>query len=325
MTVAYSAAVLLYYNVPVNPGVYDILIFCPILSLLGISVWFAIRYMDLGIKNLPELSVAHLALSGLFLYASIYLTNRTEDFFLNENLILPDGLIQGKIFAGLVVYALILMNFYFAKYKDQIDERNRKEEELTVLLNEAELNLLKSQLNPHFIFNSLNSISSLTITDPNRARNMVVKLSEFLRYTIGKGKEELVTLEEEINNVSLFLDIEKIRFGDRLKLDMEVEDEVKGFNVPIMILQPLIENAVKYSVYDSIEGASIDLSARKNENHVVVSISNPYDPKDIQDHGKGIGIANVKQRIKLVYGAAADLGIQKSKEKFSVRLVLPTI
>ena len=320
MTVAYSAAVMLYYEIPVVTGIYETLIFGGILFALGFSLWFAIRYMDIGTKKLTELSLYHLLLAGLFSYVAIFLTGRIEQLFLDE---LPEGLIQGKLFAGLLLYAFMLMIFYFSKYRDNIKEQSEKETELKSLLQEAELNLLKSQLNPHFIFNSLNSISSLTITNPDRARNMVVKLSEFLRYSLGKGKEETVRLEEELHNVELFLDIEKTRFGDRLNLDMQVSEGVNDTSVPILILQPLVENAVKYAVYDSIEGATISLKAFKNENFLTVTLSNPYDPKDMPGEGKGIGLNNVRQRLKLIYGDLADMSIEKTENTFTCKLLLP--
>ncbi len=323
LTAVYTAAVLFYYDVPANPGIYDALIFCSILIALGFSAWFAIRYMDLGIKNLPELSIAHIALGALLTYSSIYLSARTERMLLEDITQLPAGLLQGKIFTCILMYILMVMVFYFTRYREFLDEREKREVELKSLLNEAELNLLKTQLNPHFIFNSLNSISSLTITDPDRARNMVVKLSDFLRYSLGKGKEEKVYLDEEIQNVSLFLDIEKTRFGDRLNLEMTIDDAARQVEVPILILQPLIENAVKYSVYDSIEGATIYLKAYKKGTQLHIEISNPYDPRDIPDKGKGIGLNNVRQRLDIIYGPLADINVLRSKDRFSCKLVLP--
>ena len=323
LTVAYTATVLLYFKVPLNPGLIDSLVYNIVLFVLGFSMWFAIPYMEKGIKNLPELSIAHIALASMVIASSVFLTSKLEGFVLDPSNQLPEELLQAKIFTGALMFVFIVMIYYFTGYRDKIEERKVKEEELTGLLNEAELNLLKSQLNPHFIFNSLNSISSLTITNPDKARNMVVKLSDFLRYSLSKGKDEQVALEEELNNVSIFLEIEKTRFGDRLNLNLNVEESAKSVLVPILILQPLIENAVKYSVYDSVDGATINLSAHIKNQQLLIEISNPYDPKDVSSQGKGIGINNVKQRLQIIFGNKADIRIKKSTGQFTCTVTLP--
>ena len=318
----YTTAVLLYYEIPSETGLVNALIFTFVLFGLGFSMFFAIRYMDIGIKNLPELVIYHFILASLVTFLAIYLTGKIEEIFHSKDL-LPSALVQGQAFIGILFYALIVMIFYLSNYQESLKEKQTKEDDLKRLLQEAELNLLKSQLNPHFIFNSLNSISSLTVTNPEMARDMVVKLSEFLRYALGKGEDEFVALEEELKNVSIFLDIEKTRFGDRLNIILDLDERANKIPVPVLILQPLVENAVKYSMYDTVAVANINLRTERMDSGIKISIENPYDPGDRSSRGKGIGLPNVKSRIRLLYLDKAELSVEKAGDVFRAILFLP--
>ena len=325
MTVVYTTAVLLYYKIPVSIGIIDSLIFTLILFGLGFSMFFAIRYMDVGIKALPELVIAHFTLAALVTFLSIYLTRTAESFVLLQSKDFPETLVQGQAFIGVLLYSLIVMIYYLSNYQESLVEKQKSEEDLKGLLQEAELSLLKSQLNPHFIFNSLNSISSLTITNADKAREMVVKLSEFLRYSLGKGKDEFVEFQEEIKNANIFFDIEKTRFGDRLKIIQEINESSLKHHIPVLILQPLIENAVKYSMYDTISEATIRISAYLSGEELIVHIENPYDPIDRSSKGKGIGLSNVRSRLALLYNGRSKLIIGKSGNIYKVTLQIPLL
>ena len=323
MTVVYTTTVLLYYKVPASAGLIDSLIFTVVLFGLGFSMFFAIRYMEVGIKALPELTGAHLGLTAIVTLLAIYITDKSEGLLIEDLSVLPDSLVQGKVFTGVLLYALIVMLYYFSNYQERLVEKQRNEENLKGLLQEAELNLLKSQLNPHFIFNSLNSISSLTVTNPEKAREMVVKLSEFLRYSLGKGENEFVPLEEELRNTGLFIDIEKTRFGERLNVEKEFDSEIAQVEVPVLILQPLIENAVKYAMYDTTAQADIHIKTASDGDYLLVTTKNPYDPDDNSSKGKGIGLNNVRARLELLYKGKAELSIEKSGNTFNAKLKLP--
>ncbi|MEM7299273.1 MAG: histidine kinase, partial [Bacteroidota bacterium] len=178
--------------------------------------------------------------------------------------------------------------------------------------------------NPHFIFNSLNSISALTTTIPEDAREMVIKLSDFLRYSLGKENSELNPLKQEIQNVSIYLDIEKVRFGEKLKFEKIVKEDCLNVKVPNLILQPLIENAIKYGVYDSIEAVTIRLNCEKKEDLLFIRIHNNFDKESVASKGEGIGLNNVRKRLQLVFGRADLLEINKGKDQFEVTLKIPT-
>ncbi|MDH5381694.1 MAG: histidine kinase, partial [Cyclobacteriaceae bacterium] len=230
-------------------------------------------------------------------------------------------LVIAKLFIVYFLYAMMLLNYYILKYRDNLIRKEQSEEKLKNLLQEAELNLLKSQLNPHFIFNSLNSINSLSVTDPSKARDMVVKLSTFLRYSLGKHTDEMVQVSEELESVRLFIDIEKTRFGKRLNVEEKIDPNCLKRNIPLMILQPLLENAIKFGVYEQLGDVKIKLEVNELENGFEVVIENNYDPGETDSKGKGIGLRNVQKRLEILYGKNHGFYVESKDNIFRVRII----
>jgi two-component system LytT family sensor kinase len=183
--------------------------------------------------------------------------------------------------------------------------------------------MLRSQINPHFLFNSLNSVSSLTITDPEKARTMVIKLSEFMRYALSRKDDKPVTLQSELENLRLYLDIEKVRFGDRLRIEENIDPGCLRSTLPVMILQPLYENAIKHGVYESTKEVIIITSVVCTSEYVEISISNNFDPEAAPVKGTGTGLTNVVRRLELMYGKNATILTEKQKDLFSVKIYIP--
>jgi LytS/YehU family sensor histidine kinase len=183
--------------------------------------------------------------------------------------------------------------------------------------------MLRSQINPHFLFNSLNSVSSLTITDPEKARDMVIKLSEFMRYSLSKKDDQPVTLRSELENLRLYLEIEEVRFGDRLTTEEEINAGCLEAVMPVMLLQPLYENAIKHGVYESTESVRIKTKVSCNQGYLDINISNNYDPAPSSVKGTGTGLMNVSRRLDLFYGNRASMQTKKENGIFSVSLFLP--
>ena len=183
--------------------------------------------------------------------------------------------------------------------------------------------MLRSQINPHFLFNSLNSISSLTVTDPEKARNMVIKLSEFMRYALSRKDEQPVSLQSELENLRLYLDIEKVRFGDKLTTEENIEAECLDFKIPVMLLQPLYENAVKHGVYESTESVRIITQAKIIDGYIEIIIKNNYDPAPSSRKGTGTGLLNVTRRLELFYGNKASIKTPKENGIYTVTLYIP--
>jgi two-component system, LytTR family, sensor kinase len=224
---------------------------------------------------------------------------------------------------GLLYYGVIVLAYYLLIYYRSFRENLLKESQLKALVKESELNSLKSQINPHFLFNSLNSISSLTMIKPEQAQEMIIKLSDFLRYSLSNKEEKLTTLRNEIGNINRYLDIEKIRFGKRLVVDLKGIEACNELKLPGLILQPLVENAVKYGVYESTEETRIELTFTCNSSALIVSIRNAYDPDFIYKKGEGIGLKNIRSRIHLLYNRDDLMQIRKDSQHYEVRIIFP--
>ena len=294
---------------------------------LGLGFWYIVQYLspkdDGGITTLIlNLSLAVLISVALFSYGSYglldnILTKGVEyhEFLLNT--------LPWRILIGSLILAVIVMIYYLLKYNQNLQQKEAEERELQSLLKQSELDMLKFQINPHFIFNSLNSISSLTITEPEKAREMVIKLSEFLRSSLGKNNEELLTVSQELERMELYLDIEKVRFGERLEISTDIDDKCMQMTLPNMILQPLYENAIKYGVYEQLDGVSMGIECHCDSGNLHVSVINNYDCRAIPQKGKGIGLKNVRNRLELIYGIPDLVTIEKDKTNFAVRLLIP--
>jgi LytS/YehU family sensor histidine kinase len=191
------------------------------------------------------------------------------------------------------------------------------------LVTEAELKSLKFQINPHFIFNSLNSMSALTTIDPDKAREMILKLADFLRYTLANNEKQKNKLSDELKNIKRYLDIEKIRFEDKFEYVEEVQEDCSDITVPNMILQPLFENAIKHAVYETLETVTLKLNCSKDENFLRLSVENDFDEESNNKKGAGIGLKNIQNRLELIYHQNNLMEIVKSDHLFKVNLYIP--
>jgi LytS/YehU family sensor histidine kinase len=206
-------------------------------------------------------------------------------------------------------------------------EKSREAEErslkLQILAREAELKALRAQISPHFLFNSLNSISALASIDPSRARRMCQLLADFLRKSLELGAEEFITLENEIALARDFLAIEQIRFGPRLSVDAEVAEESLNCLVPSLLMQPLLENAVKHGISQVLNGGSIRIESSVRGDRLKITVENPCDESAPAPRTKGFGLENIRSRLSTLYDREARMETRKSGERFRVEVSLP--
>lgn len=223
----------------------------------------------------------------------------------------------------LLVSCIAMMSLLWYNQEEQ-KRMNAHRTEAEQLAREAELFKLRQQLQPHFLFNSLNSISALTGTQPEKARHMINQLSEFLRGTLKKDEKQWNTLEEEMQYLQLYLEIEKVRFGHRLQTDIFCEDAALQLNLPAMLLQPIVENAIKFGLYDTTGDVLIRLSAKKVDNHLEVTVENPFDPETSQPlKGTGFGLPSIQRRLFLLFARQDLLSVQKEDNHFKTTILIP--
>jgi LytS/YehU family sensor histidine kinase len=187
---------------------------------------------------------------------------------------------------------------------------------------EAELRALRAQVDPHFLFNCLHSISSLIGSDPASARQMCIQLAEFFRESLRAGAQTRIPLAVEVDLVRRYFAIERLRFGERLDVNVELDAAAREATVPPLLLQPLAENAVRHGIATLVDGGTVSLKVRREGGRIAVSVENPYDP-DEQQSGTGIGLRNVRARLETTYGGNATLRADRAGSLFTVSLSLP--
>jgi hypothetical protein len=195
-----------------------------------------------------------------------------------------------------------------------------RELEVRMLARDAELKALKAQLDPHFLFNSLNSISSLCGSNPASARTLTTLLAEYLRKSLRIGSAESISLSEELELVSSYLAIERIRFGSRLEVAQDIQEGVRGTRVPPLLLQPLVENAVKHGIAHLVEGGVVQIAAARDGERARITVENPCDPDRPQQRGENIGLANTRRRLEMFDGW---MEIADAPDRFRVTLWIP--
>jgi two-component system sensor histidine kinase AlgZ len=225
--------------------------------------------------------------------------------------------------SGILLYFVIVGFFYVLIALEASRAAEARVLEASVLARDAELKALKAQVNPHFLFNSLNSISALTSIDAARAREMCILLAEFLRMTLGLGEKAAVPLREELELLRRFLAIEKVRFGERLQVDAYVETQAESCLVPPLILQPLVENAIIHGIAHLPQGGVVRLRAQCSEGQLQISIENSFDPEAPPTRKKGMGLNNVRQRIEARYPKESSMQATADEEVFRVSVAIP--
>lgn len=231
---------------------------------------------------------------------------------------------MGLLYGAGVFYYLFSVALNYALIAQRASQQAQERAvESSVRAQEAELSALKAQINPHFLYNSLNSISALTSIDPARAREMCVALADFLRLTLGMGEKGVIPLREELGLVEKYCAIEKVRFGERLILQEEVAEETRDCLLPPLLLQPLFENAVVHGIAQLPEGGWIRLKTARSENRLSVTVENAWDPEAGSSRKNGVGLKNVQRRLEARYGHEAHLEASAEENAFRVRLQFP--
>ncbi|MEI7499910.1 MAG: histidine kinase [Bacteroidota bacterium] len=314
------------YFFPIEVALAESIVYNVLFCGIGVSMWFIVRYSVLDQKNIWNVVFNHLAFLTMVLVVWNGLSYAILSTLFSSNKLYTELLMvsfPNKIISGAIFYVVIALAYYLFIYYFNLQEKVKIESRLREVLKETELNMLKSQINPHFLFNSLNSISSLTITNPEKARDMVIKLSDFLRYSVTHNATSFTTLETEMANIKRYLEIEKVRFGDKLVFSFNLSGNSCNHKVPVMLLQPLFENAIKHGVYESIEQVSIEMDCEYKEGYLEIRIVNDFDPHAHARKGTGIGLNNIRERLRLLYRNDKLLRTMVDGTRFLVFLSLP--
>jgi two-component system sensor histidine kinase AlgZ len=298
------------------------------LGLQSLSFWYLVQALPPGQVSPWRMAViwcvagvGSLAIWLAVAYGwAIFLLPPGEDY--------PDsamGTLPLLIFAGAIGIMLAVLGHYLVGAFQRSLDAERRALELQVLAREAELKSLRAQLDPHFLFNSLNSVAALIGQNPAAARQMCFLMAQFFRKSLTLARERAIPLAEEITLVETFLAIERVRFGERLRTKFDVAEDVRDVAVPPLVLQPLVENAVHHGVAHMLEGGEVCVSARRREGLVEIVVENPCDPDRPPSRGTGVGLSNVRARIETLAGTRASVDVDARETSFRVSILLPAM
>jgi sensor histidine kinase YesM len=309
-----------------NSSIAESLVSAILLCGLTITWHYPAKYISIEQHHLFKVFFSHIvtaifssALWLLFIYIVmvplIGFDETYQNFFYQT--------ILWRFLVGWMLYAIVVSFYYLVSYYSELQERSLKEYELKNLVTQAELRSLKFQINPHFIFNSLNSMSALTEIDSKKAKEMIIKLADFLRYILATNEREKNKLSEELKNIRLYLDIEKIRFEEKFDYSEQLEKECNNAEIPNMILQPLFENVIKHAVYETFDKVTLTLNCSFNDGFLKIHLQNNFDESSKPRKGTGVGLKNINDRLNLIYRRNDLMEVKKEKGIFSVTLFIP--
>jgi two-component system LytT family sensor kinase len=315
----------MYYGYPFRTALLDAIITNALLMAAGSLIINILRFYLPYRDRYGYL----LFLSIIFSVAVVYLSK----FYLN--MIFQQPFDKGYLFflsnsywirggiSFLLIGGMAIISVLWYTQEEEQENRQRKND-AEKMSKEAELFKLRQQLQPHFLFNSLNSISALIGSNPVQARNMIHQLSDFLRTNLRKEEEQWIKMEEELESLELYLEIEKVRFGHRLSTSIVKDEKSLQMLIPPMLLQPVVENAIKFGLYDTTEAVTINISVFAEQELLKVIVQNPFDPETASPrHGTGFGLNSVKRRLYLLF-ARTDLVETSAKDHvFTTTINIP--
>lgn len=293
-----------------------------------LSAWYTCRATPLRTSGIARLFVTHLLAAFVlsFLWAQIgrlyaHAVSSSPSF---QGLdVRYDAHSAILVVSGVLLYLVNVGFFYVLIALEASRAAEARVLETSVFARDAELKALKAQVNPHFLFNSLNSISALTSSDPSKAREMCILLADFLRMTLGLGEKSSIPLSEELSLLHRFLAIEKVRFGSRLQMTEEIPEDCKTMLIPPLLLQPLVENAVTHGIANLPDGGSLRLAAQCQNGRLSILVENSFDAEATPNRRTGMGLQNVRQRLEARYEKSASMRVTADAATFQVSLSLP--
>ena len=290
-----------------------------VLALVCLSPWYSCRVLPLGPTPVWKLLSNHLLAAGVLGGGVLLAARAVAAEFANVFPGLYERFQPAMPVLGFM--AILLYLLAIAVHYALLAVRSSREAE--ILARESELKALKAQINPHFLFNSLHSISALTTVDAARARDMCIRLSDFLRSSLKLGDRTTIPFREELALARNYLDVEQVRFGERLRVVEDIADDCADCDVPPLLIQPLVENAIKHGIATLVEGGEISIRGRRLPDTLRFVIENPFDPESPSTRRNGLGLANVRNRLEARYGNAARLEVEVNENRYRVVLTLP--
>ncbi len=311
---------LIWFGIEKEAAIYDALISAAVITLCCYTISNALSFFLPKSGGLWKVIATGLCLAIISILISRLIL---RSYFPENNHVQFDFSIPYRLVINFLLLTwMAIINIIWNVQEDQL-ENNRKKQESEKLLRDAELYNLRQQLQPHFLFNSLNSIIALIGTKPDEARNMTFQLSDFLRGTLRKDDKTLISFQEELEHLNLYLSIEKVRFGDRLNSFIHADERLLSAKIPSMLIQPLVENAIKHGLYNVTGAVDIHIHCELKDYILTIKITNPFDTRETIKKGTGFGLSSVQRRLFLLFGRNDLLQIEQENQLFICTLNIP--
>lgn len=295
-----------------------------------VPIWLycrALSYLNVPLQvigHLVGLVVWFLVMGTINYYFYLYLDGFTtfdewKEYMTEE--------LTGGAFLLNYQYVTAIFVFYLIEYTERLRDKEQEKTLLALRNQEIQLSLLKSQINPHFLFNTLNSISMLIGVDKNKARKMINQLSDIFRYALDSYEDQLVKVEEELFFIENYVNIQKVRFEDRLNFEKDVDRDCMKIMIPPMVLQPIVENSVKHGISPKKSGGTIRMMIKKNDPYINFIIEDDglgiNANKGIEEKGAGVGLSISDKRLRKLFGEASKLNLEADQNGFKVKFKIP--
>lgn len=301
-----------------------------LIFIMGIGFTHSYRWIihQLNWKRLNILAlIPRVILASILMGAFFMIFNTTLSDLLNGEFPLIGSMVKLKFWTNAINFMILFFLWSIIYFTVSLFENWKREEiqnlELRAAKTEIELNSFKSQMNPHFMFNSLNSIRALVDEDPSKAKHAITTLSGIMRNNLLLGKKQVVSLREELDLVEKYLIIEKIRFEERLKVELDIAPDCLFNEIPPFMLQTIVENGIKHGISALIEGGTVRVTAKTTGYVMLLEVFNSgsYEPRDDRE---GFGLNNTRKRLELIYGGNASFDIQNTSNGVITRLHIPS-
>lgn len=292
-----------------------------------LSSWYVCKSLPLDTKNLANILLRHfisaISMVSIWLLISYGYTAALNYFYPQ---LFFSSYFQNSIYlfsgVGFFLYFLGVLFHYTVLVQQQAQETEQRLSQIELSAKEAQLRVLHTSINPHFLFNSLTALSTLTVKNPDQARKMCIQLSEFLRYNLRYEQKHFTTIREELENINNYLAIEQIRLGEHMIIDMDVDKNVHSVKTIPFLLLPLVENAVKHGIQQSLTGGTLHFQIQPHEQYLRIRVRNPIEEQMSVD-GMGMGLKTLKKRLAAEYGNQFRLKIDHDDSMFKVDLKIP--
>jgi two-component system, LytTR family, sensor kinase len=313
------------FNLSLKAALIDAIDTNLLIATAGYVMYNGLQYYRPSPKNALYLIISSVGMAALcvFLHRHLmtgyYIVANDEAY---QSFLASSHIMRG-LFCWLMITLIIIMSYMWFYMKDQQANEQRANDAIK-LARETELATLRQQLQPHFLFNSLNSISALAGSKPEEARKMIQQLSDFLRGTVRRDDHQMVSLEDELHHLQLYLEIEKVRFGHRLKTEITTGENTAEMKLPALLLQPIVENAIKFGLYDTTGEITISIKADIIDQALRITVENPFDPETASPKsGTGFGLQSIHRRLHLLFARQDLVATSQHENIFTTTVKIP--